>query len=425
MVRRPMGRTVRSATLISERLAIVGLIAAGVLCTFLCGTVAVAQEEIGNDTCLGCHGAEGFDDGQGRSLFVGAEALAASVHAGFSCNTCHTDAKSVPHEKLQRVPLDICAGCHTEQVSEYRESVHGKARAQGATDAATCRDCHDSPHVARKTSDPTSAVYPLLLPHTCGVCHGNADLAKRHNIPVVNAYEMFLDSIHGRALTKSGLLVSANCSSCHGSHGIRAKKDPSSRVARTNIPATCGGCHAGITEKYAKSIHGREQAEGNLKAPVCTDCHSAHQIARTENNPWKLEIIHECGTCHEESLKTYRDTFHGQVTNLGFTSVARCSDCHGAHDVLPASDPASSISPQRRAMTCRKCHPRANDNFANYAPHADPEDPDKNPLLYWIATVMGLLIVGVFLFFGLHTILWFVRSMFEVPKRSHKNGKEH
>ncbi|MBI4011436.1 MAG: cytochrome c3 family protein, partial [Candidatus Rokubacteria bacterium] len=150
---------------------------------------------------------------------------------------------------------------------------------------------------------------------------------------------------------------------------------------------------------------------GNPLAPVCTDCHTAHQIRRVEAEAWKLEIVRECGTCHAESLRTYRDTFHGQVTALGFTRTARCSDCHGAHTVRPVRDRASMVNPANRVATCRKCHPDANENFARFDPHADPDNPTRNPWLYRAARFMRWLLVGTFAFFGLHTAVWGIRSL--------------
>lgn len=375
---------------------------------------AAVGDEVNNDTCLTCHGMEGIADPSGRALFVSGEAFGGSEHGVLQCTNCHSDAVSVPHEeKLKPVGIDTCAGCHADIVATYQQSVHGQARKNGTLDAATCTSCHGSAHTVHKPTDPASPVYPLNLPRTCAACHADPELAKRHGIPVVNAYEMYMDSIHGRALTKSGLLVSANCSSCHGSHGILPKKDPASKVSRANVPATCGACHAGIEDTYFKGVHGRAVKAGKLKAPVCIDCHSAHQIARVDTDPWKLKVVNECGSCHEESLKTYRDTFHGQVTNLGFTPMARCSDCHGSHLVLPASDPDSSISPLHIVATCQKCHPGANENFARFSPHADPSNRQRNPALYYTALFMNLLIVGVFIFFGLHTVLWLVRSIID------------
>ena len=213
--------------------------------------------------------------------------------------------------------------------------------------------------------------------------------------------------------TTAGPGKAANCSSCHGSHEIRPRNEPDSKVNRKNIVETCGACHAGILTGYLQSVHGRAEQAGEQKAPVCADCHTAHQITRVDSESWQLELIQECGTCHEESIKTYRDTLHGQITALGFTRVARCADCHGSHEILPASDPRSSVSPANRKATCQKCHPQASASFAQFSPHADPENRQRNPGLYYAARLMNALLAGVFAFFGLHTILWLVRSLLE------------
>jgi hypothetical protein len=284
-------------------------------------------------------------------------------------------------------------------------------------EAATCRSCHGPAHTVLARSNPRSPTYHLNLPRTCAQCHADPELAKRHNIPIANVYELYMDSIHGRAVSRSGLLVAANCSDCHGSHEIQRHTEADSRVFPANVPRTCGACHAGVLAAYAQSAHGRAAAKGLSTAPVCTDCHTAHQIRRVEGAPWQLDVIRECGSCHEESLRTYRDTFHGKVTALGLTRVAKCADCHGAHTILPASDPASSVSPAKLVTTCRQCHPGATAKFAEFHPHADPANKERFPRLYYSYLFMTALLVGTFGFFGLHTLLWLARSLIERLRR--------
>ena len=77
---------------------------------------------------------------------------------------------------------------------------------------------------------------------------------------------------------------------------------------------------------------------------------------------------------------------------------------------LPASNPASTISPGKRLQTCQTCHPSASERFAQYDPHADPSDAKRNPGLSYVGRLMHTLLSGVFLFFGVHTILWLPRS---------------
>jgi hypothetical protein len=427
-----------------------------------------------NEECLGCHADKDLKRGAPRpgrapSVFVDAPALAGSIHGGLDCVSCHATATAPHDEKLPPVncagcheevraalatgihsvppargtspgmacsschgthrvgpaaslTVDTCASCHRPEVQAYNGSVHGRSRQSGSTEAATCRSCHGRAHTVVSKSNPASPVYHLNLPRTCAQCHADVELAKRHNIQVGNVYQLYMDSIHGRAVTRSGLLVAANCSDCHGSHAIRPRTDPSSRVFRANVPQTCGTCHAGIQKTYAESVHHTATAPGGGPAAVCTDCHSAHQIRRVEAAPWQLDVIRECGTCHQDKLKTYRETFHGKVTELGFTRVAKCADCHGSHQILPAADPRSMVSPARLVETCRQCHAKAGPGFVQFHPHPDPADKARFPTLHWATVFMTALLVGTFGFFGLHTLLWFPRSLIERLRR-HRRGE--
>jgi hypothetical protein len=384
----------------------------------------VRAQPLAGEVCLSCHSVAGLEktrDGKTVSLSVDGETFARSAHGLLGCAACHSDVARIPHaSELKRVE---CSSCHAQAAKDFLESVHGKAHENGVKDAPGCSGCHGT-HDILAVKNPNSRVYALNLPRTCGNCHGDPELAKRHKIPVTNAYQLYMDSIHGRALTKSGLLVAANCSSCHGSHRILPALDPQSSVNRQNVPVTCGQCHAGILKVWEGSIHGKLVQAGNNKAAVCVDCHTSHEIRRVEMDAWKLEVVRECGSCHAESLRSYRDTFHGQVTTLGFTRVARCSDCHGSHDILRASDPGSSVAPARIVATCQKCHPSANASFAKYDPHANPKDKKRNPLLYYSSRFMTWLLGGVFVFFGVHTALWFGRALVEKKRQGSPNGEK-
>lgn len=359
------------------------------------------------EQCLQCHGSPELPE----PLYIEEAAFKQSVHGRLACVSCHKGA-TAPHDELPALrEVQTCSVCHRQAVEEYQGSIHGRSREDGRMEAATCSNCHGNPHRILSKTNPQSPAYHLNLPRTCARCHADPELARKYNIPSENIYQLYMDSIHGRAVTQSGLLVAANCSSCHGFHDIRSSKDPASRVHRSNVPETCGRCHAGVLNVYRESIHGRRFMAGLFSSPVCIDCHSAHEIRPVETVVWKLDIIKECGTCHSESLRTFRDTYHGKVTSLGFTRVARCSDCHGYHGVQPAQDSRSTVHPDNLVNTCQKCHAMATANFVKYDPHADPDNKDRNPVLYYAARFMKLLLVGVFAFFGLHTLLWGVRGL--------------
>ena len=113
-------------------------------------------------------------------------------------------------------------------------------------------------------------------------------------------------------------------------------------------PRPAANATSGIEETYDKSVHGQLLAKGDKRGPVCTDCHTAHEIETPKNGHFKMASDQRCGKCHEDRLEHYRDTYHGKAMALGkpnvASDVAACYDCHGHHDVLPPSNPASRLS---------------------------------------------------------------------------------
>jgi hypothetical protein len=406
----------RAGAAFHPRLRARAALVASVLACALGATGAWAEPPPPADAdCRGCHESPSLDR------------LAASVHgqAGLSCIDCHADlarAAEFPHPTKPAAPQ--CASCHAEPVERYGEGVHARAlRTNPGSPAATCAGCHGD-HDILPAKDPSSRTYHLNLARTCGRCHGDEKTIREAGIAAGNVPAQFQDSIHGQALSRRGLVVAPNCASCHRAHDIHPANDARSPVFHANVPATCGRCHEGIRNEYETSVHARALAAGRAAA-VCSDCHSAHTITATDVPAWRLSVIQECGTCHEESIRTYRYGFHGQASALGSARVAACADCHDAHRARSPSDPASRVHPANLVETCGRCHPGANANFVRYDPHADPHDRERSPAVFWTARLMKLLLAGVFTFFGVHTALWFPRSWREreAQARSDADGK--
>jgi predicted CXXCH cytochrome family protein len=344
--------------------------------------------------CLTCHDEKGAG-------------FQASVHASLSCTGCHTEIKGYPHTANQAAVK--CESCHNEPVGGVNVSVHAKAGPQA------CQGCHGEAHGILPASDPKSGTYPSNLPRTCGTCHGDVKFAQSHGLKEV--YSQYMDSIHGFALTQEGLLVAASCSSCHGSHKILAKSDPHSLTNRANISSTCGKCHAGAQKAYQAGIHGKAAMAGNSRAPVCTSCHTAHQISNPNVVAWQMKTSATCGECHQENFKTYHDTFHAQVSALGYRETAHCWDCHGFHDILPATDARSSVAAANLTGTCGKCHSGVTKSFVSYQPHADRHKMKAYPALWATGIFMNFLLASVLGFFALHTLLWMFRALSERARR--------
>ena len=376
-----------------------------------------------NDDCLACHGDSTAKRANGTSIAFDEniqKGFAASKHAQMACVDCHQDLaalKEFPHaDTLAKVN---CATCHDDAQAKYTRGVHAQARRNGGTLAATCVDCHGM-HDIQGAAEPGSPTNHLNLPTTCLKCHGNQDVISRGHIQIGNVGTKYHDSIHGKALEKSGLLVAPSCVDCHGNHDIVRKSEAASPVFRTNIPATCGKCHAGIKQQYDGGIHAAALAKGDSRAPVCADCHSAHAIQRADTDSWRLSVAEECGTCHASVVDSFRLTFHGKVTELGFSRVAACADCHGAHNILPAANPASLVSSANRVATCGKCHANASASFVKYDPHPNPRNYQRGRVLWWANRFYWALIPACFGFFGLHSLLWFRRSWRNGHTASHE-----
>jgi len=330
-----------------------------------------------------------------------------SVHQAITCVSCHADCQQLPHP-IRPEPAR-CDPCHAPQGREYAGSVHGRAIAGGSAVAAHCSDCHGK-HDILSSQNPQSRTYKLQLPFTCANCHANPVLMEQEHVRRPQAAEQYIDSMHGRGLIKQGLIVVPSCNDCHGVHDIRPDDDPQSAIHKDNIPDTCGKCHVGVEAVYRNSIHGQLWESGDDRGPVCGTCHSAHEIIDPTEEAFKLQIDDRCGFCHEDRLHRYRETFHGKAMALGMPGVAACYDCHGAHDILPVSDPDSSLSEQNKLDTCRQCHPDAGGQFAGYIAHADHTSRTDYPALYWTFVFMTTIVVGTFAFFGVHTLLWLLRS---------------
>jgi hypothetical protein len=393
------------------------------LALLLIGAAPVAALAGPNDGCLKCHTDPTVKRESGAPMqLTDAEKFRVSVHGGKKgkCVECHEDAESEDGKDHARKlkPVD-CNSCHDDAVAQYKDTVHAKARASGNTIAATCGDCHGNLHEVLPSSNPKSRTNYANIEASCGSCHGNDKVVEKGHLPGGNVQAKYHDSIHGR-LMHDGVSTNARaptCTSCHGAHSILGHKEKGSKVSFANIPETCGGCHQRAHVVYDQGKHGSLQHKGDKTAPVCSDCHSAHSIQRASQDAWRVAVVGQCGNCHEDYVQSYRKTYHGKVTNLGFADMATCASCHGSHDIRPASDPLSKVAGVNRVETCRQCHKQASAKFASWDPHPRPTDKSRDPVLYWANLGMNVLLAGVFIFFGLHTVLWAYRSIGDALKR--------
>lgn len=383
--------------------------------------------------CAKCHSRFEFLAGKTDSpardsaLLVPRSILLSSRHDTIACATCHPDQSTIyPHEAAPGMARAVaCESCHEAQGADWRASSHAVNVAE-VGDAPTCGRCHGA-HEVYDAEDRRSPTHPFNVAELCGGCHADPAIvgtyfAQPERVGATAPVVQFYKTVHGVALRRTGLVISATCNDCHGAHKVLGPDSPESSINRDHMVETCGRCHVGIVEAYAESAHGVAVREGKRSlndrpAPVCSDCHSSHEIVRADAQAWFVGVVAECGDCHEELYDTYSDTYHGKVTQLGYGLTAKCSDCHTPHAMFPPADPRSSVNPRNLVQTCQRCHEGANENFAQYYSHGDPTQRSKYPKLFGTRLFMTVLLAGVFGFFGVHTALWAVRMVIERQRR--------
>jgi len=384
------------------------------------------DQGMADSDCMRCHSDPSLKATRdGRSLTVNASEVAFSKHAKTACSQCHTGVTASRKRPCETIDRKVdCSSCHAEVGREYLSSMHGELLTKNDPNAPTCKECHGT-HNARGKTDPRSPTFATNIPRLCATCHQEGNKAAvRYKGTEHDILEHYTESIHGKGLMKSGLTVTATCTNCHTAHRVLPHENDSSSVNRKNIPETCGKCHHGIEEQFESSVHATKVGHTEKDLPVCNDCHTAHTIRRTDEQGFKLTIMSQCGRCHEDIAKTYFDTYHGKVSQLGYTKTAKCYDCHGAHDILPIADPKSHLSRENVVETCQKCHPGATRRFAGYLTHATHHDPKKYPFLFWTFWGMTGLLLGTFFFSGVHTLLWLPRALQMRRKRHATKQKQ-
>ncbi len=225
-------------------------------------------------------------------------------------------------------------------------------------------------------------------------------------MPSAVALLMILIGAHAASAQDAANLDNATCLGCHGAQGFAA---PSADGHMRSLYVSA--------DQFAESVHG--------KALRCVDCHTTITELPHRNLPatlaardrQRLALNNNCGNCHATARQSYTETYHGQVSAMGFAGSATCFDCHGSHAIRRASDPASSVSPANLLKTCQKCHQDATPGFATFESHATTDDFAHYPYV-WITSkfVIGA-VGGVLWFFWFHSALWFYREFRDHQQR--------
>jgi len=271
--------------------------------------VAAGQNK---NSCLDCH------SNLPEPLGVTTEKFSHDIHAqkGLTCASCHggdptsddpdkaMSRKAGWKGKIERKQIpQLCGTCHsdpayirqfnpslrTDQLSQYRTSVHGKRLALGDTKVAVCTDCH-SVHDLRAPTDSQSTVNPVNVANTCAHCHADASYMAEYKIPT-NQFADYGKSVHHEALVVRGDLSAPTCTTCHGNHGAT----PPGFASVANV---CSTCHVFQAQLFEASPH--KEAFSSAGLPGCVTCHGNHGILHPTDELIGTDEKAICTQCHTE-----------------------------------------------------------------------------------------------------------------------------
>jgi len=333
--------------------------------TFL-SRIALASDALKSDEavmCMGCHSTQGvvktFKNKEKVSVYIDESHFKNTVHGFLTCTGCHSNVSLDNHPSAQYASKkdfaiqisNACKTCHSnEQV--LAKPIHRQAITRA--NAPPCSDCHGS-HSISKVSGWKEAASNSQY---CLTCH-------KKDLSLSMKGEILSLTIDETTLRKS-VHSNHNCSDCHASFSKKShpiKTFGSKRELSISIAGVCQGCHPEKYKQFQGSIHSNMLMQGNLNAPVCTDCHGAHSVG-----PKALaETISgvPCKKCHEKTFEIYKESVHGQAKINGKAVAPICSSCHSAHEVRPA---LASRSPR---ATCFGCHKNAMDAHKEWLPNAE------------------------------------------------------
>lgn len=232
-------------------------------------------------------------------LLIAAAAAQAteSTSAGDSkCIKCHSRALKKSLEDGEKLSLQVAA-------AHFEQSVHADIGCTGCH-----RDIGNRKHPAKKIQIASARDYSVAQNENCRRCHAGK----------FRAYE---GSIHS-SLAAGGNVNAPLCSDCHSAHAVQPMA-----VYEPVTGEPCKGCHENIYQAYADSVHGVARSSGNvirashIQAPICADCHSAHEVDAVAATG---HLKTACMDCHDGAGLAHEQWLPNAGMHLDAISCAAC-----------------------------------------------------------------------------------------------------
>ena len=296
------------------------------------------------------------------------------------------------------LPADAaeCLECHQQggdgpavsHLADFAKSVHGQ-------EGVGCKDCHQGysmgPHDGEvKLSPADEATVAVLAKASWGEGEHQVKLTSpRALLACQNCHDAevaaYQKSVHGKFLAGGAKVAGPTCLSCHGSvHAVAKKLEPYAPKA---------------TARVAVPADRREMQK------ACEKCHGNEEYAKAAGLSTEVQA-------------TYHDSIHGRLVRVGNAVAPTCVSCHaadaaagGTHAIVAKTDPASSVSAQRKKDTCGRCHEGATDNFASLIAHKQIQETGHHIVPHVTHVAFSYLTTLTLLFFAFHVLIDFVYEL--------------
>ncbi len=225
--------------------------------------------------------------------------------------------------------FEQCLGCHSAQGVRPLPAGHVSA------DQTACLTCH--PRAGALTASGGQ----------CLGCHGQPGmamtLASGETLSLYVNTDEYSSSVHGK-----GNLACADCHRAISAYPHSPLKITSVRDYSIAQYEVCKRCHFANYTKVLDSVHFDVLSNGNVSAPLCTDCHGAHDVTPPS------KISQACANCHESVYRAYAGSVHGAALISGASAdVPVCTDCHSSHTI---EDPRTAAFRIESVDICSRCH---------------------------------------------------------------------
>lgn len=158
----------------------------------------------------------------------------------------------------------------------------------------SCIDCHKTltPFIEEQKRFNQIRIQHLERNVSCSLeCHEE----RARSLATAN-YQQWSESVHA--------LKGVACEACHGGDPKQAAKekahinfknntDPESPIYYTNVPKTCGKCHAVELDHFKNTMH-YQRLRAESRAPSCVTCHQPHSFKILKAS----ELTTFCSVCH-------------------------------------------------------------------------------------------------------------------------------